>query len=345
MSRRPTQKDVADRAGVSRVTVSKVLNGATGGSVPISPETQARVLEAAHELGYSPNPVAQMLKQGSNRLLGIFVYEPEFPYDVDNHLFHHLLGVQREASALDYNIVSFTSNHNNGNPKIYDNGMNTIRLADGCIIMGAMPDREELRNLASESYPFVYVGRREIEGHEIDWVTDDYAIGSGQAVRHLIELGHRQIGFISGKFPPEATADKREGCLKAIAQTEAHLIDIPALEDETPHDLMNAIQQHHITALICTDQGNFHNTLQILVENNVRMPEDISLIALTPPIRAMSMHLFPGVVSFVQLDRSRVGKEAVRLLVHRLRNETPAQNHIRVPCELVVGETTGPPRE
>ena len=78
-SKRPTQKDVAKLAHVSRGTVSLVLNNQSGGRVPISEETQQRVLQAAKKLGYAPNPIAQMLARGANRIIGVFTYEPGLP--------------------------------------------------------------------------------------------------------------------------------------------------------------------------------------------------------------------------------------------------------------------------
>ncbi len=340
MPRRPTQKDVAERAGVSRVTVSLVLSGKIDGTVPISPETQERVLNAAQELGYAPNPMAQILKQGSSRLLGVFVYEPEFPYDVDNYLFHHLLGVQREAAAQSYNLVSFTSNYNQGNPKIYQNNMNSIRLADGCIIMGARPDRDELRRLIEEKYPFVYIGRREIAGYEIDWVSDDYVTGSQQAVEHLLDLGHRRIGFLIDDDPLEATVDKLEGCKSAISNHDAQLIVIPGPVFGAPANLPQTLIENDITALVCRDyHSTFVSSMELLEANRLRVPHDVSVLTLTPPVRTIENRVVP---TFVQLDRSTVGREATRLLIQRLQKETPASNRVLVPCELIIGETTGP---
>ena len=341
-ARRPTQKDVARLAGVSRVTVSIVLNGKTSGSVPISEETQTRVFNAARELGYAPNPVAQMLKQGSNHILGIFVYEPEFPYDVDNYLFHHRLGVEREAARLDYNVLFFTRNHNSGKPTIFENGMNSLRLADGCIIMGGEPNREELCLLAEQQYPFVCIGRRDGDC-EIDWVVDDYMDGSRQAVQHLIDLGHRRIGFIAGDLLPEAMEDKLVGCHEAAAQGGAELLELSGTGWGVSDGLLQIVEENNITALACPNNRTFDDCLQVFSNHGLTIPEYVSVVALTPPIRS-TLETFTKAPTYVRLDRVTVGLEAVRLLVKRLNNQPVANNQIYVPCELVVGETTGPPR-
>ena len=94
--KRPTQADVAKHAGVSRGTVSFVLNQ-TEGLVPISQETRQRVLDAARALGYSPNPVAQMLARGNTQIIGIFPFEGTFPYTPSDFYYTYLVGIEQEA--------------------------------------------------------------------------------------------------------------------------------------------------------------------------------------------------------------------------------------------------------
>lgn len=108
-SKRPTQADVAQRAGVSHGTVSLVLNH-TEGRVPISQETRERVLAAAQELGYAPNPIAQMLARGSTRIIGIFSFEETFPYTPADFYYPYLVGIEHEAAVQGYNSVMYSTN-------------------------------------------------------------------------------------------------------------------------------------------------------------------------------------------------------------------------------------------
>src|SRR5687768_2564309 len=102
--KRPTQVDVALRAGVSRATVSLVLNQ-TGGPVPIGEETRERVLAAAREIGYAPNPVAQMLARGSNHIIGFLSFDDIFLLAESDFYYPYLVGVQREAGEQNYHIL------------------------------------------------------------------------------------------------------------------------------------------------------------------------------------------------------------------------------------------------
>jgi LacI family transcriptional regulator len=337
MTKRPTQKDIARIAGVSRVTVSMVLNGKTNGSLPISDLTRDRVLQTAQALGYSPNPIAQMLKQGNNHLLGVFIYEHEFPYDTNSYLFHHLIGVEREAARQDYNIVFFTRNQRTGNPKIFVNDMNSIHLADGAIIMGAHPDREELRRLVQENYPFVCIGRRVVPASQVNWVSDDYASGGAQAVQHLLNLGHQKIGYLVPANLFEAHEDKLRGMMAALEENPAaELLIIPG--EPLDQNLPRLLEDQKITALVCENYMIFESCAQVLYDAQFSIPEDISLLSLTPLRYTLPYKLLP---TYVQLDRQTVGESAVQLLVERLNNRAGEVQQKWVPCQLVIGETTG----
>jgi DNA-binding LacI/PurR family transcriptional regulator len=161
LTRRPTQADVARRAGVSRGTVSLVLNN-RGGRVLISTATREKVLAAARELGYSPNPVAQMLASGRNRIIGFFTFEETFPYGQEDFHHRYLVGVERSACARDFDLLLFTRGGRDQPKTIYRAGMNSLRLADGSIFIGTDPDPEGLQRLLEENYPFVLIGRTRI---------------------------------------------------------------------------------------------------------------------------------------------------------------------------------------
>src|SRR5512133_2402972 len=109
MKNRPRLSNVAKLAGVSTATVSAVVNHQMDRNIRVSPETQARVWKAVEELGYVANPVARSLAGGKNRLLGIFTYEPIFPFKHHDFFYPFLLGIEEEAEAQGYNLLLFTN--------------------------------------------------------------------------------------------------------------------------------------------------------------------------------------------------------------------------------------------
>ena len=192
-SKRPTQADVAQRAGVSRGTVSLVLNQ-TEGRVPISQETRERVLAAAKALGYSPNPVAQMLARGRNYIISFFTFDDAFPYAPADFYNPYLAGVEREAGAQGYNVLLFTRNQAKTSHQIYQDWLNSLLLADGVILTGTYPDSTVLRQLANEKYPFVLLGTCDIPNNELDSIESDHEPASYEAARHLLELDPVTLG-------------------------------------------------------------------------------------------------------------------------------------------------------
>lgn len=336
--KRPTQNEVAKLAGVSRVTVSLVMSGKGETRVPISEETRRRVLDAARQVGYSPNPVAQMLARGSNQLIGIFTYENIFPYEQNNFYFRFLSGIEREASRHDYNVLLFTRNSTSGvQRQVYVDRMNTLRLADGALLMGAFPNHDDLRRLVSENYPFVYIGRRLVSGCDFDWVSADYASGSEQATDHLIRLGHRKIALVVMEKPSEPMQARMEGCLRAQQKApDVELIRIPNIKERIIPDFLKS----GATALICLDTGNFRPIYEQLRAEGVRIPEEISILSLassdSPDLSRQVTH--------VNVNRALNGETAVRILIDRLKGGHTEPQHVFIPCHLVEGDTTAPPR-
>lgn len=279
-----------------------------------------------------------MLARGANRIIGVFTYEPDFPFEEESDHHPYLIGIEHEASQQDYNVLLFTRHQTTGQHRIYNEGMNSLRLADGAILLGASPDRDELKQLTGEDYPFVYIGRRDVPGCDIDWVVGDYTAGSYEATRHLIELGHRRLGFVGYTPNTEASRDKLTGCQQAVDETEgAELIVLPDVDLTQPDQLNSMLNQYNVTALICREMWIFSNVLRLLENIPVRVPADLSILSLTAGDAGMVSALMP---TQLRIHRREVGELAVRTLIARLDGTATAPQQIRVPCKLVIGNTT-----
>lgn len=336
-NRMPKQADVAKLAGVSTGTVSRVMNGKHGHGIPISEDTRQRVMDAAAQLGYTANPVAQMLARGQNNLIGVFTYEATFPFEQADVFFPYLLGIQEEAGKQGYDILLFTHSQPRDVKEIYENGANSLRLADGSVLLGVHPDYQELRRLLDEGYPFVFIGRRTLSGYDLDWVVNDYATGSEAAAQHLLDLGHRRIGVIQGNPEFIHSQDMRQG----IRMAASHVADAQLFEMKSdtlnPEVLHRNIEKHRLTALICTDRDDFEQIMFSLSQLGFHIPADMSVITLDPIDRDGGIHE----ATRLWLDRHSVGVEAIRLLIDRLANPARPAQHILVPCSFMVGKTTG----
>lgn len=340
-NRTPKQADVAKLAGVSTGTVSRVMSGKSAQGIPISEDTRQRVLDAAAQLGYTANPVAQMLARGQNNLIGVFTYEAAFPSEQADVFFPYLLGVQEEAGKQGYDVLLFTHSQAGGLKEIYENGANSLRLADGSVLLGVHPDYQELVRLLDEGYPFVFIGQRTLSGYDLDWVVNDYATGSETATRHLLDLGHRRIGLIQGNPEFIHSQDMRRGCKAAVSLvTGAQLVEMKSNVLD-PEPLRQIIETERLTALISTERGDFEQLMFSLSQLGFHIPADISVVTLDPIDREGGIHE----ATCLWLDRHSVGKEAVRLLIDRLARPDRLPKHILVPCAFVVGKTTAEVRD
>jgi DNA-binding LacI/PurR family transcriptional regulator len=336
-SKRPTQSDVAQRAEVSRGTVSLVLNQ-TEGRVPISQKTRERVLEAARALGYSPNPVAQMLARGRNRIIGFYTFDDAFPYTPADFYNPYLVGVAREAGSQGYNMLLFTHIQSKAPREGYRDMVNSLLLTDAIILTGNRPDATVLRQLANENHPFILLGTCSIPTNEIDSVESDHEPAGYEATCHLLELGHRYLGILVDDLSLSHHQERLAGSERAIREvSKAHLTRLTKQDLTTVEAFKAMIQQNKISAIIGADRSLFMSLNHVIQQIPFRVPQDLSLVFLS------DVWGLPFVnPTRVRLNRDRAGGIAVQRLVKRLNGELEGYQQIRVPCEFIVGNTTGP---
>ena len=187
-----TMRDVARLTGVSQSTVSRVLSGAPT-AVPIADDTRERVLAAARSLGYRPNPLARGLRGMKTMLLGVIVRDITDPFFAGA-----IEAVSIEAAARGYNVVLGHA-HGRADEAIALWGVLEARHCDAILMLGDMSDQPRLaEDLRGSPVPVVALW----EGSKpagIASVSVDNASGIRAVLDHLVELGHRRIGFLAGR--------------------------------------------------------------------------------------------------------------------------------------------------
>jgi DNA-binding LacI/PurR family transcriptional regulator len=330
--RRPTQVDVALRAGVSRATVSLVLNQ-TGSPVPIGEETRERVLAAAREIGYAPNPVAQMLARGSNHIIGFLSFDDIFLLAESDFYYPYLVGVQREAGEQNYHILLLRNNSS-----VYENGMNSLLLADGSILTGTDPDSRVLSRLAQENYPFVLLGECDSLKGNIDSVQSDHEPASYAATRHLLDMDHRNLGIVVEEMSLPHHRQRLTGCERAINEiSDARLTILSSKDLISPKKFAAILRKNQITGLLCGERDLTHPTVNLIQQLLVRVPEDLSIVFLSTTWGVPYNN-----PTRVNLNRDFAGQVAVQRLVQRLEGQVEGFERILIPCDFISGETTGP---
>ncbi len=334
----PTQADVAKLAGVSRTTVSYVLNN--NASVSIPEETQRRVRDAAEALGYTPHSQAQRLRSGKTNTITML-----FPWDENctQIELEFLTGAARAATEEEYffNLITV--------PVSAEKLLNLYRgrQTDGVILMQIRLHDWRVDLLRENEFPFVIIGSC-ADNTGVSFVDIEYDKGVFQSFEHLVELGHREIGFLT--FPEAWRLDGNTGPVQCMQGFEAALREFGitsafrevALSVDDMYQAMNELLEElpNMTGLVTAYSATLAGVYRALADRGLRIPDDFSIVGIVGEASAGLM--IPSLTGFDSMNFER-GYRAARLLLKNLQAETPATEHVYLPFELIVRETSGPP--
>jgi LacI family transcriptional regulator len=342
--KRPTQVDVAKLAGVSRATVSYVINGRTKGSVNISPETEQRVLEAIAELGYEPDARAQALRSGNTNTIGLIVPDIRNP-----HFWECAEGIEQEAATSGYHILLSSTAANNEYAEDILKDLSRRRI-DGLIMMGSFAaESEKTKNtvlrLIKRGLPIVEMSDNFHEEYKVDVVASDYRAATKEAVSHLLSLQHQRIGLIYGVALPKLGEDRLlpyQDSLRAagLPVDEALIVNCgPTIEDG--YQAARQLLEYHSrpTALIAINDLLAIGALRAANDLGLTVPTDLSLIGFDDI--NMAKYLVPRLTT-VTKNTIMGGQEALKLLISRIQEPDRPYQRISFPAQLIIRESTGP---
>lgn len=338
--KRATQIEVAKLAGVSQATVSHVLNGSSNPRNRVSEQARRRVLDAIEAVGYVVNPMAQNRAAGRNRILGVFTYESVFPRDGGNFYHPFLVGMEAEAEERGLDLLLFTSApHDGGRRRLADAGWNRLAVADGCILIGRLTDRNEVAWLLERKYPFVMVGRRDAVGdQQVPFVGADYVEATEQVTRRMLDAGHERIAFLGDLSGATSAVDRVDGYRAVMGEVGIRpmLFDAGAF---SPEESVEIIADHRGTAVLLGPQVDAPAFAEAARVRGLDIPGDLSVALLGEPELGMP----DGAWSGFSIPRAEMGAAAVRLLQRMLDDEGSALTEL-MPCTQVDGTTIAPPR-
>lgn len=341
----PTQSDVARIAGVSRVTVSHVLNNRTDRQVPVSEETRQRVLAAVAELDYVPDARALALRSGNTKTIGLIIPDIHNP-----HFWEVVDGVEKEASAAGYHILLSSISPENKNAQDIFNNLSHRRI-DGLImvpsfIYHSQRAQKTLAHLVQRRVPIVAImADHGGETYNIDRVLSDYRDVTLEAMAHLLALGHRRIGFIFGIAVPELGQDRLSAYRESL-QTAGLPVDPdlmmecgPTVEDSYRATYQLLERSSRPTALLTINDYLAIGALRAARDLGLDVPRDVSVLGYDDV--PFADYLIPR-LSTASKDGENMGREAFRLLLARLQDPDRPRQEIRLPARLILRESTGP---
>ena len=336
--KRPTQHDVARKAGVSRATVSYVLNDQDGGRIPISAETRQRVLGAIADLGYEVDARAQALRSGETKTIGVLLPLYENPF-----FWQMLVGISSEAEASGYSLLLA---HNPLTPEQENQSIRELaeQRVDGLVLMIGFKQLSEqvTAQLRRSARPIV-----EISGSvsEFDYVHQGYGSGALALMAHLLELGHQRIGFIYGVDVPSQGFDRLEAYRQALESAGLPYDDSlvircgQRMEDGHRAALDLLRRPDRPTALLTINDLLGIATVRAAVDLGLRVPDDVSIASFDNiPFASFSVPRLTTVTG----SPAQNGRDAVRLLLKRLAEPDRPLEIIESEWQLVIRESTGP---
>lgn len=326
-----TISDVAQMLGVSRATVSRALNGTPG----VGPELRKKIIDFANEIGYKPNTLARSLSKGRVDIIGLIFGDVRNPFYAEL-TFH----VQKALESRGYTVMIFNSEYDIAKEIQFLEVSKELCLA-GLILFTAQTNMIEAQ-FEKLNIPIVFVNRT-LQLQNYDSVLMDNFKAGYIAAMHLIELGHKRIGFINGQAKSSASVERFEGFKQALKNYYLPLDSEDVLSGnlkmEIGYELAKQFFQKKSrpSALVIGNDMMALGFMDWCKENQICIPEELSLVSFDNIIFS-GMH---GIeLTTISQQIGEMGEKAAELMIRRIDNPEADYERIILEPALIVRNTT-----
>jgi LacI family transcriptional regulator len=329
-----TVRDVAKLAGVSPITVSRVINNAGY----ISEETRKRVEEAIRLLGYVPNTLARSLRLHQTNTLALVLT------DITNPFWTTVVrGVEDAASDAGYNVILCNTDESEVEQEKYLNVLLQKRV-DGVLLVPVRCTRETVQVIQSQNVPLVVLDRH-IPGVEVDSVRGDSEGGAYELASLLVAQGHRKIALLSGPQGVSSADDRVTGYKRALAEDGLDSLDELIYYGEFTQQSGFEMMQRVLavtprpTAIFAGNNFITMGAFKAMREAGLKVPDDIALVSFDDLPVELIIDPFFTVASQPAYE---MGKLATELILARLAGQAPAAcQEIILPTEIIIRRSSG----
>jgi len=330
-------KDIAERAGVSVMTVSKVLRDAPD----ISAATKARIRALAQQMGYVPDSLAQGLRTRTTKLFGLVISA------MTNPIFARVvMAIEERAHELGYDVIL---SHTLNLPEREDTAIRRLiaRRVDGLFITPVYRLEREAsiyQELQRCGIPTVILGHSApFCGQFVNVDTDDLQ-ASHAAARHLLELGHRRIAFFSGPQVSPWAHERFEGYRRALREAGIEV------DEKRVFNAGGTIEEGESAALQMLNEGTDVTAVQavndlvaigaatIFLNQAIKIPEDLSIVGFG---NVLISEYFRVPLTTIRQPKYRLGVAAMNSMLKLMRGERPEPK--RLPAEMIIRASTAAP--
>ncbi|MEU9355358.1 LacI family DNA-binding transcriptional regulator [Streptomyces griseoloalbus] len=333
---RPTLEAVAARAGVSRATVSRVVNGSDGVREPLA----ERVRQAVEELGYVPNQAARSLVTKRHDAIAVIVAEPETRVFADPFFARQMRGISKELTARDNQLVLLLTEDRDDHVRVgrYLAGGHV----DGALVFSLHIDDPLPELIQRAGLPTVFGGRPDWSGGRggVVYVDSDNRGGARDAVRHLLGLGRSRIAHITGALDQTSAVDRLDGFRDVMVDADPRLVVegdfTPAGGEWAMRELLDRCPD--LDAVFAANDLTAAGALRTLREYGRRVPDDVAVVGFDDMLPIAEQTEPP--LTTVRQDIEEMGRLMARLLLRDLDRTTAADENVGGTPSSVILPTT-----
>ena len=330
--------DVAKLANVSIATVSRVLND----SAYVSPELAERVQKAINQLGYRPNVLARHLRRSENPTIGILIPNSKNPFFAE-------MAKAIEDYCFEQGFIAVLCDTDDQPEKAIGHlDLLYEQRAAGFVVVSPGQITPRLQELLDAGNQIVVVDRA-LSTLRADSITSDNYEGGYQAVEHLLELGHRRIGFVISNLAHETIQGRWAGAQDAMRAAGVPIEPLLVFTegDELPgsgYEGAASILRHKNppTAIFAFNELMALGVLRFAYEQNIPVPKHLSVIGFDDMM--MAKYSTPSLTTIRQ-PKNELGQKAAEILLRRVQGDDSPIERLTLPTELVVRESTAPPTD
>ena len=340
-------KEIAKLAGVSRSTVSRVINNYSN----VAPETKEKVERVIKEYGYVPHASAQALAGKVSKIIGIFIANIRSG-DEEYRVFRNVYISPFEAAIIDqadklgYNTLVLIINDNEDFKKIRK--LFNSKILSGGIFLGANNNSKEIFGLIESGYKIAVIDQEEIKKKNVRnhiIVNSDNYTGAYKATKHLIDYGHKAIAHICGDMNKYSGIKRLEGYRKAMKEARLKIkkeyIAYGDFTEDSGFKCANQIlkdrNKNKITAIFSSNDTMALGAMKAIKRMGLRIPEDISIVGYDD-IRIAS-YVSPALTT-VRSPILEMASVVTGNLINFIENGTRSSRYYIVPVELIIREST-----
>jgi LacI family transcriptional regulator/LacI family repressor for deo operon, udp, cdd, tsx, nupC, and nupG len=337
--KRITIIDVAKRAGVSKGTVSLVINDKN----TVKPETRDHILEVMKELNFRPMGVARDLRNGNQiRSIGIIIKDLNYPFYTSI-----ATGVKEYANGKGYSVIVTSSENDHECEKKFTHLFSTKDIKGAIIapMIDGTTEIEHLFKLKMINYPFVLL--EDVQGIQANVVAIDNLKAIKKAVKYLIDSGHTRIVHFAGPPHSSHTKERIEGFRHAFSESplvfnKNMIIPVGSRHEEsfgnTLEYFRNRSRKDYPTAIVCFNDQQALAVMTALKQLNIRVPDDISIVGNDDIYYA---NIYPVPLTTIRAPQREIGKKAAEILIRNIESSTllPVER-IVLDTEFILREST-----